>query len=163
MRHLLGLVTGALIAATFASCSPDHSSSSSCNDYSPPADFNASTPSISFSKNVVPIFGLSCAFSTCHGATTGNPNGVFLGNDPARVYMSIVNVKGDELPTMPFVTPGDPRSSYLMRKLDASQCALDSQCTGGSCQDPMPKNAPTLDIATRDTIRRWIAQGAKND
>ena len=50
-----------------------------------------------------------------------------------------------------------------MRKLDGSQCVLDAQCKGGSCQESMPKGDGLLDLATRDTVRRWIAQGAKND
>ena len=36
-------------------------------------------------------------------------------------------------------------------------------CTGGSCLESMPKNEGLLDLATRDKVRRWIAQGAKND
>jgi hypothetical protein len=50
-----------------------------------------------------------------------------------------------------------------MRKMDGSQCALDAQCAGGSCQSSMPKNEGLLDVTTRDTVRRWIVQGAKND
>ena len=109
----------------------------------------------------MPIFGQSCAFSTCHGSTTGPANGVFLGKDPARVYAAINGVHGDELQTMPFVTPGDPRQSYLMRKMDGSQCALDAQCTGGTCQGvdaqerepPRPGDArhrPPLDRTRRE-------------
>ena len=150
-------------AAATSACSTSSTPSSSCNDYSPPADFVAAAPVTSFATDVMPIFQSSCAFSTCHGATTGSANGVFLGDDKARVYQAIVGVHGDELQTMPFVTAGDPRASYLMRKLDASQCALDSQCTGGSCQGSMPKNGASLDLPTRDVVRRWIAQGAKND
>jgi hypothetical protein len=135
-----------------------------CGDYTAPASFDALAPAVSFSRDVVPIFTQSCAFSTCHGATVGPANGVFLGRgDPARVHAAIVGAKGDELPTMPFVTPGDPRQSYLMRKMDGSQCALDTQCTGGSCQGSMPKSDVPLELATRDVVRRWIAQGAKND
>ncbi len=155
------------LAVTSASCTSSSGSSgssgSSCDDYSPPAGFDATTPAVSFAKDVAPIFGQSCAFSTCHGSATGNANGVFLGKDPPHVYTAIVNVHGDELQTMPFVTPGDPRASYLMRKMDGSQCALDAQCTGGSCQQSMPKNETVLDIATRDIVRRWIAQGAQNN
>ena len=88
---------------------------------------------------------------------------MFLGRDPVRVYAAIVNVRGDELQAMPFVTPSDPRQSYLMRKIDGSQCALDAQCADGSCQGSMPKSEGLLDVATRDVVRRWIAQGAKND
>jgi hypothetical protein len=164
MRLALFTVTVALSAFSNSCTSSSGSSSgSTCNDYSPPAGFDATTPAVSFANDVMPIFGQSCAFSTCHGSTTGPANGVFLGKDPPRVYTAIVGVRGDELQTMPFVTAGDPRQSYLMRKIDGSQCALDAQCTGGSCQSSMPKNESLLEVAQRDVVRRWIAQGAKND
>ncbi|CAN5923819.1 hypothetical protein BH11MYX4_BH11MYX4_19120 [soil metagenome] len=132
-------------------------------DYSPPTGFDALSPAVSFTNDVLPVFAQSCAFSTCHGSTTGPANGVFLGRDGPKVHAAIVNVKGDELPTMPFVTPGNPRESYLMRKMDGSQCALDAQCTGASCGSSMPKGDAPLEVARRDIVRRWIAQGAKND
>ena len=156
---LLGAVT---LAALQVGC-PAETPAPSCNDYTAPADFDATKPAVSFSKDVMPIFSQSCAFSTCHGSTTGPANGVFLGRDPLRVYNAIVNVRGDEAQAMAFVTPNDPRQSFLMRKLDGSQCALDAQCTGGSCLESMPKNEGLLELATRDKVRRWIAQGAKND
>jgi hypothetical protein len=152
-----------VLVAALTACPGESGGGSSCDDYAPPAGFDATTPAVSFSKDVMPIFGQSCAFSTCHGSTVGNANGVFLGKDTPRVHAAIVGVKGDELSAMPFVTAGNPRESYLMRKMDGSQCALDAQCTGGSCQGSMPKNEVVLDVATRDTVRRWIAQGAKND
>jgi len=164
-RRLGALAATIALAAMVCSCtsSSGSSSGSSCDDYQPPAGFDATTPSVSFANDVMPIFGQSCAFSTCHGSTTGPANGVFLGKDPARVFTAIIGVHGDELQTMPFVTPGDPRQSYLMRKMDGSQCALDSQCSGGTCQSSMPKNESLLDLPTRDVVRRWIAQGAKNN
>ncbi len=152
-----------LFIAALTACPGESGNGSSCDDYAPPAGFDAMTPAVSFSKDVLPIFGQSCAFSTCHGSTIGTANGVFLGKDAPRVIAALVGVKGDELATMPFVTAGNPRESYLMRKMDGSQCALDARCTGGSCQESMPKNEGVLDISTRDTVRRWIAQGAKND
>ena len=152
-----------LLIAALTACPGESGNGSSCDDYAPPAGFDDTTPAVSLSKDVLPIFGRSCAFSTCHGSTIGTANGVFLGKDAPRVVAALVGVKGDELTTMPFVTAGNPRESYLMRKMDGSQCALDAQCTGGSCQESMPKNEGILDISTRDTVRRWIAQGAKND
>jgi len=152
-----------LASATTACPGDDPTPSGGCVDYAPPASFVASTPATSLSRDVMPIFQRSCAFSTCHGSNVGPANGVFLGNDAARVHAAVVNVKSGELPAMPFVTPGDPRQSYLMRKMDGSQCALDGQCTGGSCKDSMPKNDDVLPLETRDIVRRWIAQGAKND
>ena len=135
-----------------------------CSDYSPPASFNAQAPTVSFARDVMPIFTQSCAFSSCHGSATGNSNGVFLGgSDAAKVHRAIVDVRSSKLPTMSFVKPGDPRESFLMRKMDGSHCVLDAQCTGGDCGQSMPRNDETLPVDTRDTVRRWIAQGSKND
>lgn len=50
-----------------------------------------------------------------------------------------------------------------MHKIDGDVCTLDAQCTNHSCGDTMPGSNDLLDLAIRDTIRRWIAQGAKND
>jgi hypothetical protein len=134
-----------------------------CEDVSPPATFDALKPAVSFARDVTPLLSKSCAFSTCHGSSAGPANGVYLGTDLARVQRELVTKSASELPTMPLVTPGDPRQSYLMRKLDGSQCALDAQCLGGSCGDTMPRGEQPLPIETRDVVRRWIAQGAKND
>ena len=159
----LGAVLAGCPAETTSSSSGSSGNSGSPCDYAPPAGFDALTPKVTFAADVLPVFGRSCAFSTCHGSTTGPANGVFLGKDGPKAHAAIVGVKGDELPTMPFVTPGNPQESYLMRKMDGSQCALDAQCTGASCQSSMPKGDVPLDVATRDVVRRWIAQGAKND
>jgi hypothetical protein len=64
---------------------------------------------------------------------------------------------------MAIVKPGDPRESFLMRKIDGSHCVLDAQCVGSTCGESMPRDEEIMPIETRDTIRRWIAQGAKND
>ncbi len=161
-RPALGLTIAALALVT-AGCPGDEGEGPSCKDYEPPAGFDASKPTVSFSKDVAAVFARSCAFSTCHGSNIGPANGVFLGRDPPRVHAAIVGVKSGELPAMAFVTPGNPRESYLMRKMDGSQCVLDPRCTDGTCKDSMPKNDAPLDIATRDIIRRWIAQGAVNN
>ncbi len=135
-----------------------------CKDYSPPASFDAQNPTVTFAKDVMPIFSQSCAFTSCHGSASGNANGVFLGAaDPVRVYQAIVDVRSSKLPTMSYVKPGDPHESFLMRKMDGSHCVLDAQCTGTDCGQSMPKNDETLPIESRDIVRRWIAQGAKND
>jgi len=161
MRLVPCLVVG-LVAGVLGGC-PGEETPAACSDYDPPAGFDSSKPAVSFARDVMPVFAQSCAFSTCHGSNVGAANGVFLGRDPARVHTAIVGIRGDQLQTMPFVTAGNPRESYLMRKMDGSQCALDAQCAGGSCQGGMPKNQPTLEVETRDVVRRWIAQGAKND
>jgi hypothetical protein len=64
------------------------------------------------------------------------------------------------------VKAGAPHDSYLMRKLDGSNCVLASQCVEtantqkGDCGVTMPRNNPALTQDQRDTVRRWILQGA---
>jgi hypothetical protein len=138
--------------------------SNTCEDYSPPATFDPNTPSVTFSGSVMPVFAASCAFTSCHGSPSNSNNGIYLGDpDPKKTHDALVNVGASELSSMPYVTPGDPRRSFLMRKLDGSQCVLDAQCAGGSCGERMPRDDQPLPLDTRDAIRRWIAQGAKND
>lgn len=153
------VVASALVACTSSS----GGGGPSCSDYDPPASFDAQHPTVSFKTDVMAVFKQSCAFSTCHGATTGTNNGVSLGgDDAAKVRAAIVGVNADEI-AMPYVKPGDPRASYLMRKMDGSQCVLDAQCTGGSCQLSMPRGDQPLPVETRDVVRRWIAQGAQDN
>jgi hypothetical protein len=152
----------ALLAMTTVTGCPEDESAR-CSDYTPPASFDPASP-VTFRGDVIPILELSCAFSTCHGSPSGSTNGVFLGkDDPERVHRAIVDVRSSRLPTMSFVKPGEPRESFLMRKLDGSHCVLDSQCTEGTCGQSMPRNDERLPEETRHVIRRWIAQGAKND
>lgn len=164
MRPSLSFLFAAFVAAaSFYGCSDgDGDGGGSCKDYEPPASFDAQSPKVSFSKDVMPIFKQSCAFTSCHGLE-GSDNGVFLGQDQAKVHQGLVDVRASELPTMAFVKAGDPRSSYLMRKIDGSQCVLDAQCVDKKCGESMPRGEGLLPVDTRDTVRRWIAQGAKND
>jgi hypothetical protein len=62
---------------------------------------------------------------------------------------------------MPYVTPGDPEQSFLMHKLDGDLCVLEERCVDGSCGKTMPSGNELLPEASRDAIRRWIAQGAR--
>lgn len=166
-RGLFPVLAGAALlagGALLAACSSDPNSNvGTCVDYVAPASFDAKAPAVSFSKDVMPIFKQSCAFSTCHGSNVGDANGVYLGDDAPRAHAAVLGVAASELPSMAFVVAGDPSASYLMRKMDGSQCALDAQCAGGSCQMSMPRGEDPLPVETRDVVRRWIAQGAKND
>jgi hypothetical protein len=146
---------------------------------------NLTTPTVSFAKDIQPIFNQSCAIagSTCHGdpnlqkmeSTTGQ---VWLGlpvdagaPDSAAIIMGLVGVKSPENPQMDLVAAGDPKNSYLMHKLDYDECLYASICNKELTVNPlfkacglgMPNSSGILELTTRDTIRRWIAQGAKNN
>jgi hypothetical protein len=105
-----------------------------------------------------------------------------------RVYNGLVNVATTEAPSMVFVKPNDPENSFTMRKMDNDICGLTAQCPAnntlfvsnygnGQTQTPptpcgvsMPKDQDLLEqtsadggLGPREIVRRWIAQGAKNN
>jgi hypothetical protein len=136
------------------------------------------SPNVSFATDVQPIFnGCGTAGATCHGAPNNNPEMtglIFLGEPdggaPASVILpGIVGNKSPENPAMNIITAGDPENSYLMHKLDGDQCQFSANCDGtknatfANCGVQMPFNGPYLSQDQRDTVRRWIAQGAKSN
>lgn len=162
------MLTATLVmTATSAGC--PSSDGKKCEDYNPPASFDPNTPVVSFRVEVMNVFKGSCQFSTCHGSQSGSSNGVYLGTqgvavDPSMVRAGLVDKPAPELPSMALIKPGDPRNSYLMRKMDGSNCLLNAQCTDGNCGDSMPKNDDLLDENDqRAVVRRWIAQGAQDN
>lgn len=150
-----------LVAMLVAACS-SAPSAPSCTEYVSSASLAA--PTVSFQTDVLPIFAKSCGFSTCHGGRPTDSNeGIYLGGtsgggDPALIRANLLATS--KTIAMPFVTPSDPKKSFLMRKMDGDTCTLDAQCKGGSCGTSMPSGAPLLDAGARDVVRRWIAQGA---
>ena len=93
---------------------------------------------------------------------------------PAALQTSTVNplnMVGD--PDTKIVAAGDPQHSFMMYKLDGNPAAADATqevtCATLTCVDTkscglaMPSGGPQLPQADRDTIRRWIAQGAMNN
>ncbi len=134
-----------------------------CTTYEVPVTLDLTTPVVSLRNDVVPIFSASCAFTSCHGtkSTTSN-NGLYLGSqlsapDVPAIRMSLL---AKAVPIdMPIITPSDPSQSYLMHKIDGDACKLCS----GACGKSMPNNSPVMSVDRRDVIRRWIAQGAKDN
>ena len=150
--------------------SSDGGGGGSCPPYMVPPGTNLTTPVVSFKNDVMRVFNNSCDLVACHGTQTNPQGGLFLGAeaamraDAAMVHAGIVGKASAELPSMPFITAGDPSKSYLMHKMDGDQCAFDNQCVNKSCQALMPSGgSQVLPVAIRDTVRRWIAQGAANN
>jgi hypothetical protein len=134
--------------------------------YTPPGTTDLTTPAMSFKTDVMPVFAANCASSSCHGIADSPRGGLFLGAqlakgaDASTVRAGLVGKASGQLPTMPFVTAGDPGSSYLMHKLDSDQCMYETSCVGHDCLKTMPYDTASLEVTTRDIVRRWIAQGA---
>ena len=130
-----------------------------------PTPAQLATPPASFETQVAPILAQSCAFSSCHGSHTAIGNhGLFLGatsSDGIAAVKAALAGSSKAMPSMRYVTPGDLDKSFLLHKLDGDLCVIDDQCVGGSCGRAMPDGNAALPEASRDAIRRWVAQGAK--
>lgn len=161
-RFLLFVIAALGVACTSAS----PATPPACVAYEPAAALDLSQPVVRFRADVQPIFAQSCAFTSCHGSRGGLAGGVYLSGaaaEAADLRASLVGVAAPELPTMPLVTAGDPKASFLMRKLDGDSCLLASSCKDHDCGEAMPRTGELLPVAARDVVRRWIAQGAKDD
>jgi|GEM_PF-946657 len=144
--------------------------------YTPDADLT--TPMVSFASQIKPVFAASCGIAggTCHGNPQNSMMGLFLGSpdggtDPATIVNGIVDKPTTEEPQMDIVKAGDPDHSYLVHKMIGDQGMFDSECAKSNtslnppCGLSMPWGNGCIDMtpATIDTVRRWIAQGAKNN
>jgi len=100
------------------------------------------------------VFGPIC--SGCHSGPTSNslPSGMNLSNAAAS-HAALVNVVSLQAnPAIDRVEPGQPDSSYLIRKLEGGP---------NIAGDRMPQGGPFLDQATIDMIRQWISDDAPNN
>jgi len=170
LHGLVGIGTCALVGCGGPGQAGGADGGGNCDAYLVPATTDLTQPVVSFKTDVMKIFNNNCGLSTCHGSTSLGKGSLFLGAetahraDASEVRAGIVGQASVELPSMPFVTAGDPEKSYLMHKLDGDQCAFDGECVDGTCHVLMPSGGNTLlPVAFRDVVRRWIAQGAQDN
>lgn len=101
---------------------------------------DATTPKVSFSKDIIPIFQTSCAInSSCHlGANNTN---LQVDLDSSNAYTTIINKH--------LILTGNPTASLLYVQVSS---------------DVMPK-APysALSTAQVNLILNWIQQGGENN
>lgn len=88
--------------------------------------------------------------SKCHIGGSA-PEGLQL--DAAHSYNLLVGAPSNEQPSLLRVKPGDPDSSYMVRKIEGAP-----GISGGQ----MPLGETPLPQATIDAIRQWITNGAPN-
>lgn len=149
---------------------------SNCFDYS---SFDGTSPAVSFKSDVLPIFRNSCGLSTsCHGSMNppvpaqhylgpANSAGDLTDAQISAIVAGIVGVQSVDEPGMAVVKAGDPANSFMMYKLDADPQDVSSvncsklACSTTTCGTAMPQTGNILPADERDTIRRWIAQGAQ--
>ena len=97
--------------------------------------------SVSYYRDVRPIFQRHC--QGCHQPARAG------GKFDITAYTAIMTGAGDEH----VVVPGKPDESILIDEITAEDGEKPS----------MPKDADPLPAVDVDTIRRWIAEGAKDD
>jgi mono/diheme cytochrome c family protein len=110
----------------------------------------AADEGVRFGRDVVPILNRACI--SCH-LEGGELGGLALYPDPWARLVGVASTQS----ALKLVEPGDPGKSYLHAKLAGTHAGA-----GGSGLR-MPPQSPPLADADIETLRRWIAAGAKND
>jgi mono/diheme cytochrome c family protein len=135
MRRLSKRGTVATLALLLAGCS-DHGTD-------PPLDSGDGHASVSYAKDVQPIWDTNCV--VCHGIS----GGLDLSGPGSRanlVGIASTNWGGVR------VAAGDPDQSILYRKLTGDAGTGDRMPQGGA-----------LDPADIEVVRRWIVEGAQDN
>jgi hypothetical protein len=173
-------------ASTVAGCSA--SSSPSVADA---ASAECASASVSFQKDVVPVFAANCSTSSiCHGQMNqAGVENLYLGpsasgganspSDLASIHAGLVGVKSVEDPSMNIVTPGDLEHSFLWHKVDGDENSDSTVVSGcqpqangpNPCSDCLPV-APcgvqmplggALEPSAICVLQNWITSGAMNN
>jgi hypothetical protein len=105
---------------------------------------------VSFSQQILPIFGDSCALPTCHMGPT-NAGGLNLTQGSA--YNNIVNVPSSQRPSLVRIKPFEPNNSYLINKIKGENI------NGAK----MPQDLPALTVDVIALFENWVSQGAMNN
>jgi hypothetical protein len=109
---------------------------------------------VSFAKQIQPIFTQNCAFSGCHAGTSPAAG---LNLEDGKAHGNLVGVPSKEVPTLSRVKPFDPDNSYLFKKHSGAPGIRGSR---------MPLNNPNFFVEQPDLLeleRRWIVQGGLNN
>lgn len=111
-------------------------------------------PELLLACEVQPIFTRSCGIAGCHSGTSPE-EGLNLST-AALTKSTAINVPSNQRPAILRIKPffADSASSYVMCKI-VPVCAL-------RAFSRMPLTGSPLTTAQIDTIRTWIAQGAKD-
>ena len=115
---------------------------------------NAAAPAATLTQIQQSVFSPRCA--GCHNGSQP-PGGALPGSLDLRAgssFASLVAVASLEQPALARVTPGEPASSYVIRKLEGAP---------GISGARMPLGGPFLDQAAIDEVKSWIAAGAPNN
>ena len=137
----------ALVAAALCGCAGNGNGLDANGNPVGPGGGGGTPLTADFASIQANVFTPIC--TKCHiGASA--PEGLQLDSDHS--YALLVGVASGEQPSVMRVAPGDPDSSYIIRKLQGS-----AGISGGQ----MPLGGPYLPQATIDVIKQWITNGAQ--
>ncbi|MBK9261822.1 MAG: hypothetical protein IPM54_18720 [Polyangiaceae bacterium] len=166
----LATLAAAVALVSFVPGCGEEAMDDGCFDY---ASFKSDSRTVSFQTDVLPVFRNSCGLSAaCHGSESGPAGQSYLGPPSIdgmatqaqidAIFTQNVGVNSTKAATMKIVDPGSPETSFLMHKMDNTLKCADVKCEAG-CGGSMPLANPILGDKDRETVRLWIAQGAKKD
>lgn len=146
-RYMPKTLIALLLAATLAGCAGNGKGLDANGNPVGSGGGGTTTPlTADFQSIQANVFTPIC--TKCHiGASA--PEGLQLDADHS--YALLVGVASAEQSAVLRVAPGDPDSSYIIRKLEGL-----SSISGGR----MPLGGPYLPQSTIDVIRQWITNGA---
>jgi hypothetical protein len=150
------------------------------------SDAGLTSPTVSFSKDIMPLFEHSCGLSSsCHydpsivstlgiylgcditvDAGAGSVNSCLVANPGPKVYVDLVGSPdgGDagpltplEITGMPYVTPGDPTKSFIMHKIDDDQCTL-TGCVAMNMAVGTQMDPPGSVDVFGNTVSNWCGE-----
>jgi hypothetical protein len=104
---------------------------------------------ITYELDVQPIWTLSCADVGCHRPPSGPPPDL---SDGAS-WSHIVGVRSKEMPSLFYVSPGDPTDSWLYQEITGAHGP-------GGVTMPPPATGAILSDSQKNTVLQWILCGA---
>ena len=114
---------------------------------------------ISFARNIQPIFNRSCAVAaSCHAG----PGSANLDLTAGLAYRQIVNVQSTQQRGLKRVDPGNPDKSYLVRKIQGGPNISGTSMPQGCPSTPL-SGAQCLAADDTAAIIQWVTECASND
>lgn len=145
-------VFGIAVCAVFGlGCAPDQNLAPARND--------AAAAGNAFRADVIPIMRVWCSNASCHASKQTTLGIEFPIDDPGALYRQLQR-ESPQAKGSKFIVPGDPAKSYFYAKIVGEQDNF--KCDVAGCGETMPPGTK-MDLADRETIRRWIVAGAKDD
>ncbi len=120
----------------------------SCVDLGNSIEENIIRDSASYSKDIQPVFDISCATSGCHV----NGHSTELDLSRGKSYMEIVNVTSIDFAPLKLINPNNPDSSVIYLKIIGDSSTGSLMPPGGTLKDE-----------NINSIRIWIENGAQNN